>query len=172
MPIVKVPYLGPRRTRPNRYFEESRKFLTRERSADGKTNFEFLNGDKRPRLQWGIRSGNDWPDDSHCRSHRYNHGPVTSQNHGPFSYVELAQDGVVFTHHALLNGHLATAPYLIRGFAGALRELYFRNGDRRFIGLRFLMVYEGRSGLGAHGDFFCERIKDGITDAGAINETL
>lgn len=168
MPIVKVPHIA----KTNVYFEESRKFLTRKRSADEKTNFEFLNGVDRPMLNWGIRSDNDWPVGLHCRSHRYNHGPVTSQNHEPFPYVELAQDGVVFTHHALLNGHLATAPYLIRGFAGALRELYFRNGDRRFIGLRFLMVYAGHCGKGAHGDFFCKRIADGITDAGSIDESL
>lgn len=167
MAILKVTYLN------NFYSDASMWFLQAKHNMSNGTNFDYLNSEGFPLLKWPIRTENCWPPNieiERCRSHRYNYGSVCGFGHGPEgAYVELANNGVVFTHHALMNGHLATAPYLVRGFSSALMHSY-RNVGATFAGHRFKIVYDGHTGKGYHGDLYCKRIADGITAAESINE--
>jgi hypothetical protein len=164
MPIIKAIYLES----DSRYVTSSTWFLRQRHHVWDGTNFEYLNRSDRPSLTWPIKT--EWPENAlPCRSHRYNFGPTCS-NHGvEVKFVELSQNGVVFTHHNLLNGHLATAPYILRGFGCALYQLYLQDRISP-AGFRFNIVYEGTAQEDGQGDLHVQRMEDGVTPDESINE--
>jgi hypothetical protein len=150
MPIHKALYLT------NFYAQNSALFLNRMHST-GVSNFDFLNAEPYQQLVWPISQPGYWEGPRPCQSRRYNYGNVTSNHQVPQTYVELGIGNIEFTFHRPTITNVMDVPYMIRGFATALRDFYVKR-NIKYVGSRFDMIYTGNPQVTAIGDFYCTKL--------------
>jgi hypothetical protein len=112
MPRVFANYLN------NHYRENALEFL-KCRNGDS-SNFVLLM--RKSTVLWDTTQV--WGGVSACQSHGYNRGKIKVNDRNPC--VRLLETGIEFDHHTELVYEM-DAPYIIRGFAAALKELLCRN---------------------------------------------